>query len=113
KGARDIQTPIQLNCAACHQLDETPGNGNVRQAADAVQQYPAPSSGAYMAPINYEDHCRACHPLTLARSESDGNRATIVTVPHRLQPQDVRNYLWGAYAEAATAPLRPQPGSSR
>jgi hypothetical protein len=36
--------PVHLDCAACHQYDE---------------------SGRYMKPIQYEAHCARCHPLSV------------------------------------------------
>jgi hypothetical protein len=40
--------PTQLKCADCHQAS-------------------ASSDRAYMAPVNYEQHCAACHPLQFDR----------------------------------------------
>jgi hypothetical protein len=37
-----LERPVQLSCASCHELER---------------------DGAYMKPMTYEQHCRACHPL--------------------------------------------------
>jgi hypothetical protein len=50
---------IQLDCDACHEPD---------------------SSGQYMRPIAYEQHCQACHPLRLEVAESQ----PAAEVPHGL-----------------------------
>jgi hypothetical protein len=65
---------VQLDCASCHQLD---------------------GDGHYFQPINYDNQCRACHPLTFDA------RLPGVSIPHRLQPAEVRAFLWGAYVERA------------
>jgi hypothetical protein len=43
-----------------------------------------------MAPTSYEKHCQACHPLTF-------DLASGATVPHGLQPAEVRELLLGHY----------------
>src|SRR5262249_24880003 len=50
--------------------------------------------GAYMAPISYQDHCAACHPL---RFDPRIRRQ----VSHRLQPGELRGELRAIYAERA------------
>jgi hypothetical protein len=112
---------VQLDCASCHQMD----GGDLSRNRDKTDiRYspnpPARSAGAYMLPITYENQCRACHPLTL--EPRDAKDVKPVTVPHRLQPPEVREFLWGAYAQqiigpaAATADRvtpRPLPGKAR
>ena len=98
-GESDPNAAVQLNCAACHQLDTSPGSR---------------SGGAYMQPIKFENHCVACHPLTVPGS--DGNK---IAVPHHLQPDEIRDYLWGTLAknesrkrlEQSSSPSRPLPGA--
>jgi hypothetical protein len=89
---------IQLDCSSCHQLDSSgfsqvrPGNLG-RLQSDLV--FPRRQSGGYMLPITYENQCAACHPLAFAKDpEKDGANAS---VPHRLQPQAVRQYLQDFY----------------
>ena len=45
-----------------------------------------------MLPVTYEKDCRGCHPLSFEKTMPS------VQVPHHLQPQAVREFLWGAYA---------------
>lgn len=93
--------PVQLTCASCHQLEGEAGA--------------APGDGAYMRPVSYEQHCKACHPLTLPV-----NRAgTVVDVPHHLQPDQLRRFLWGVFAEIKAGknpepilPQKPFPGET-
>jgi hypothetical protein len=80
KGPDDL---VQLDCASCHQLD----------GGDRSLLSPARSAGAYMLPINNDNHCKACHPLKFDDAVSSG------IVPHRLQPPQVRKYLEGVYLD--------------
>jgi hypothetical protein len=57
------------------------------------------AAGAYMLPINYEVHCSACHPLTFDPNVKDKD-GQAVSVPHGLQPDAVKDFVWGAYADA-------------
>lgn len=51
-----LDAPVHLACASCHQLDPAP---------------PAQRGhGDYMAPIAYESHCSACHPLALTEQKA-------------------------------------------
>ncbi len=78
---------VQLDCASCHQLDTTDA-----PRAGPKQELLPRASGDYMLPVTYDQHCKACHPLTFSPSVPD------VQIPHHLQPDDVRRFLWGAYA---------------
>jgi hypothetical protein len=42
-----------------------------------------------MLPVTYDQHCKACHPLTFNPA------LPAVAVPHHLQPADVRRFLTG------------------
>jgi hypothetical protein len=80
---------IQLDCAACHQLE--------RSETRDISLPPPPtgrslSSGAYMMPINSETHCRACHPLDYDPSDP------AAVMQHALQPAAVHARLWDRYA---------------
>src|SRR5262245_11421834 len=61
---------VQLDCAACHQPD---------------------SNGAYMRPIAFEEHCRACHRLEL--KVADG--AAVAQVPHGLSAERLATVVSG------------------
>src|SRR5262249_26836893 len=57
------------------------------------------AAGRYMLPVNYEIHCAGCHPLTFD-PKVKGSDGQPVSVPHRLQPDQVRDFVWGSYAAA-------------
>ncbi len=97
RDGQDDDALVRLDCASCHQLDS---GDRKRQPADLDVTPPTPprSSGAYMLPISYEDHCRACHPLTF-----DGMAGA--RVPHRLQPPALRPFLNGFYQGRHAAAL--------
>jgi hypothetical protein len=84
QGAKDNTAAVQLTCASCHVAD----SGDTKLAAGNTSAAPARSGGAYMVPVNYENNCKACHPLTLG-SEKDKP----LTVPHHLQPAQVHEFL--------------------
>jgi hypothetical protein len=52
-----------------------------------------------MLPVNYEIHCAACHPLTFDQNVK-GPDGQPVNIPHNLQPAEVKDFVWGAYAAA-------------
>jgi hypothetical protein len=103
---------IGLTCASCHRLDSRPGEGR----GDAAGGLPR-SAGAYMLPVVYEAHCQGCHPLTFDGRGGPPGR----TVPHRLQPPALTDYLTGVYAAEAVKgreglfvqPPRPRPRLDR
>jgi hypothetical protein len=103
---KEDKDPVQLTCASCHQLDAAdaptgaPGGGSVTR-----------TMGEYFQPTTYEQHCKACHPLTF------DPRLPKVEVPHLLQPEQVRRFLWGVYGGEEVKELkkksitdRPLPG---
>jgi hypothetical protein len=92
---------VVLDCASCHRLDA--GDFGIDRANKpdglASSVLTPRAAGAYMLPVNYEIHCAACHPLTFdpKLKNQDGQ---MLSVPHRLQPAAVKEFIWGAYAEA-------------
>ena len=58
---------------------------------------PFRSAGATMAPIVYEQHCRACHPLTIDRKIPGDLNSELLTIRHRQQPNDIMETLQGHY----------------
>jgi hypothetical protein len=82
----DENAPVQLNCAACHQLDSEDFEASAAQLAGlpSAAVLPPRAAGATMLPITYENQCKACHPLTYDKK---------VAMPHRLQSAKVREYL--------------------
>jgi mono/diheme cytochrome c family protein len=87
----DPAAAIQLDCSSCHQLDSGDFSGLFGGLAAGLMPPRAP--GAYFQPIVYENQCKACHPLTFDAKLPN------VSIPHRLQPDQVRDFLWGAYAQ--------------
>jgi hypothetical protein len=83
------KAPVQLQCASCHQQDAGDAAAFAKgPRGDAAMR----GSGAYMLPINYENHCQACHPLTIDHKQ-EGAKVTQVAVPHRWQPPEIHTYL--------------------
>lgn len=131
-GTSDPNTVIQLNCAACHQLDASRSDGLAagvaRTPAEGFEQrtrallgnlpaeplLPARTAGQHFLPINFETHCVACHPLTF--DEAEGLRTR--SVPHRAQPKQIEDYLREVYsaryiADQLKSPVEPKRGTGR
>jgi hypothetical protein len=87
---------VKLDCGSCHRLDSEDFEADRTQLrrvpADSV--LPPRSGGQYMLPITYENQCAGCHPLTFEKMP-DGKPASM---PHRLQPPEMRRFLEGFYA---------------
>ncbi|MBN9518686.1 hypothetical protein J0H58_09235 [bacterium] len=120
------KTPVALACASCHQLDaqvptaaDPPGESRQQfdqislllrgQPRAAVQ--PPRAAGAYYLPVNYDAHCKACHPTGVpGGAVGGGDNALNVAgflVPHRLQMTEaeplVRGGFWAQLAKASPA----------
>jgi hypothetical protein len=109
-GETDPNAVVKLDCSACHQLDASrvePG----QPLADAKEKFtasvwrslsgqpreailPPRAAGQYYLPIEFEAHCQACHPLNFDEAPGLRNRA----VPHRVQPDQIDQYLREVYA---------------
>jgi len=76
---------IQLDCASCHALSASD---------DARKTGLARTSGDYVLPVTYEQHCKACHPLTF----SPADNVKEVEIPHHSQPDQVKDFLSGVFA---------------
>jgi hypothetical protein len=90
---------VILDCRSCHQTDAgdfVQGKGDLSglpmAALDAAR-----ASGATMAPIVYERHCRACHPLTIDRQIPGDAKSELLTIRHRTQPKEILESLKGHY----------------
>lgn len=89
------ETPVQLDCKSCHQLER--GDFGVAAADGGVRlNIPAGSSGSLMVPVTYEVNCRGCHSLAIEPAEDEGG--TGFTIRHGLTPAEVNEVLWGHYA---------------
>jgi hypothetical protein len=73
----DSAGPVQLNCASCHQPNE--------------------STRGTMKPIAYEAHCQACHPLTVKLPED----ARELQIPHGWQPNKLHELIQGLLVSRA------------
>ena len=82
--------PIRLDCAACHQLDAGVGDPGL----PAAQGLPR-AAGAYYLPIVFEKHCQGCHSQTITalQTVAHGVKTEKFTVPHRVQPPNLDQYL--------------------
>jgi hypothetical protein len=114
---------LSLECASCHRLDAGSGapDFDARRAALATAGespravLPARAAGANFLPVNFEAHCRACHPLRAPAGASAGLVIPAFEVPHRRQPKELAaelaaGYLRGLVAEghpALAAPAGP------
>jgi hypothetical protein len=110
KYARGSAGWIELDCAACHEL--------VRDdLARPAPVPPPPRRGpAYMLPVTYQAHCRACHPLSFDPSND------ALVMEHPLQPAEVDASLWRTYIQEylkqnpavldQRIPPRPLPGQA-
>ncbi|MFM2094538.1 MAG: hypothetical protein RIS70_1662 [Planctomycetota bacterium] len=90
---RDQEFLVQLNCNSCHE------DGDEQVNADSRQSKADNTTGRLAGnprPIQYERHCRACHPLPFA-PQSDH------PLPHGFTPEQIREYLFGHFARQ-TAP---------
>jgi hypothetical protein len=127
----DNLIPVQLMCSDCHRTiaQATAAQGATKVVARGVEDLPRNQSphetSAYLLPVNYDEHCRGCHPLTLERSP--GDRVTEVLndrqmVPHRLENHALRQFIEGRFWEQQTdgglkkrlpwRRVRPLPGAS-
>jgi predicted CXXCH cytochrome family protein len=77
--------PVQLECAACHQLDAQISSTSEPVAGLPTAVSPPRAAAAFMLPIVYEKHCKTCHPITFDKAQ--------VAVPHRLQPNELHDFL--------------------
>jgi len=99
--------PVRLDCASCHLLDAD------SQATTAPSRGP----GDYYRPVNYQNQCRACHPLTFDPKTPE------LEAPHGVQPGEVSTFLHRTYAAQILSdnpkvldefrPRAPLPGKAR
>ncbi len=115
KQGQKLTDQVQLDCTACHVLDAADyykvkqpdgtflSKPPTRADGTLIANQPARSSGSYMMPITYENQCKACHPLTINPPGGASAESDPVTVPHRLQPDKVREFLWQTLAASTLA----------
>ena len=108
--------PVQLNCVSCHQLDagqaafndpldgkSFEANLNALPGASKRSLLPARAQGAAYLPVNFDLHCKTCHPLRTTGAKSGTTTLEGFFVPHRRQPDLLKPYFRGAFALQLTA----------
>jgi hypothetical protein len=88
---------VQLDCRACHLLDagdaypnsDDSGNKSLFIGRLPKRDLPSRVAGGNPLPVNYNQHCRACHPMA-----SIGDQ----TAPHGIQPGALREFVKGVYS---------------
>lgn len=89
---------VRLDCAACHVV-EAEDTGISRDDFSAYEIPNTREHRRYMAPIRFENQCRACHPTRVDRDVAQP--ASAFEVPHGVQPADVERFLF-AYRDGNT-----------
>jgi hypothetical protein len=84
--------PVQLDCAACHQLDS--------------KEMPR-SDGAYYLPVRFEQHCKGCHPIRTPAATSGSVVLSEFVVPHGVRPATLKPLVRGEYAARLATPKNP------
>ena len=107
-------SPIQMTCSMCHQLDSGlppvtgPGDEVAGKAFDVLRAalkdqpmkslLPARAEGAYYLPVNFDSHCKTCHGLQTLPDSRGKLAVQSVDLPHRKQPGELRKLLTAEYA---------------
>ncbi len=95
-GASDDDV-IQLNCSSCHQLaSPTPRRAGFEGFISPLAS--KRSAGAYMAPVSFNQHCRACHPLSFAPTTGTPVDAS-TTIEHALPSEKLLAHLESTLAK--------------
>ncbi len=76
RGSQEIEGWVQLTCEDCHQLTLQPDS----PAGSAADSHDA----AYYAPIDFEQHCEACHALNYG-----GRTGALQPLPHAARREEV------------------------
>ncbi len=85
--AADGQGLVQLACRDCHRLQTPSGNIGFEDIADLPSATDAELAHFY-APIDYEQHCTACHQMTFT-----GQTAEMLPLPHAAPRADIKQLL--------------------
>jgi hypothetical protein len=93
---------VQLSCSDCHRASVADDSWTYGRKVDHPMPAPGPkaharqSNRAYMAPVNYYEHCSRCHPLCF-----DLN---LPAAPHGQQPVDLQAWVVKAYDNYSATP---------
>jgi len=107
---------VKLECSSCHQLDSGINGDAYRQAVASLAGQPTRSilppraEGAYFLPINYDLHCKSCHPTAVSPGVVGVEVLKSIDLPHRLQPESLKPIL---REKVAGALLRDHPSLHR
>ena len=87
---------VKLDCSACHQPDSAGGPmGSPAMPASSSSR----SAGAYMRPIQFEQNCQACHPLSFEPARGNPSEPGISDImPHGLNSKQMDQFLERAYS---------------
>jgi hypothetical protein len=81
-------SPITLDCASCHSTE-----------AEGAGSRPGPrTEGAYYQPVNFEAHCKSCHPIRALAGVSGTVAVPAFDLPHGIQPAELANRIAGEYS---------------
>jgi len=138
RAGNNADARVQLDCTDCHRtsqrnerawvgeppMADASDEGKKKSEAAFAQRraqrkmedgvlLPAQTPGAYMAAINYDNHCAACHPTTISPG--------LPTIRHdrHFQPPELRKEVEriiaasGGLGPKAPAPFFPLPGKSQ
>ena len=108
---------VRLDCASCHRGDAGRAKGPVPEAdrqrlggLPLERLLPPRADGRHMLPVNFDLHCKACHPLRGTVGEGD-DKLTL-DFPHRVQPAETNSWLkrelTARAVEARTDRLKPK-----
>ncbi len=112
KPGQKLDSPVALDCRSCHQTDAGDLPKGQLDGLPTSSLRPARGAGATMTPIIYEQHCQACHPLTIDRKIPGDPKSEMLTIRHRQQPKDILESLRGHYTNLLLKDLwNPQPAS--
>ncbi len=114
KPGQSDQDLVSLGCASCHQLDAGVGTAHYDSLKTALNAAAEPSgailspraSGANHLAVNFEAHCRACHPLRAGEGASGKAVVAGFDVPHRQQLDALREAVAAGYVQKIIAENR-------
>jgi hypothetical protein len=109
---------VILDCASCHQLDSRiPGGVPVTLAGNPADPVARPETGAavamprkegaYYLPVNFDAHCKACHPLRAPAGVSGKVVLPTFDLPHGKQPDELKDLVAGEYSRRLLDPKNP------